>query len=68
MKLFVLAIALMTLSGCASWTRNTAGTADGACAVWPATPYSKLDTEKTIEGNRLNNARREGFCGVEGDQ
>lgn len=62
MKLFVLAMLCATLSGCASWTRSSAVTAEGVCAVWPITPYSKKDTPETIEGNRLNNARHEGFC------
>ena len=63
MKLSVLATLLaLTLGGCVSSTGNTAVTADAVCSVWPITPYSKLDTAKTIEGNRLNNARHEGFC------
>lgn len=62
MRYAILIASILTLGGCASWTKSTVATADAACKVWPTTPYSKNDTKETIEGNRLNNARREGWC------
>ena len=62
MRYAILTILLTTLNGCGSLTKTIVATADSACQVWPVTPYSKKDTKETIEGNRLNNARREGWC------
>ena len=63
MRYALVMLLAVTLSGCSSWTKSTAVTAKSVCSVWPVTPYSKKDTPATIEGNRLNNARHEGFCG-----
>lgn len=50
----------VTLSGCAT---TMGGGAIEACTVWPPTSWSVKDTDKTIEGNKVNNARRTAFCG-----
>lgn len=63
MRFALAMICAMTLSACAKWTGGSAATAEAACAVWPYTPYSAKDTRETIDGNRLNNARRDGWCG-----
>lgn len=47
------------LAGCA---RTTAIGVTEACAVWPYTSWHVKDTDKTIEGNKVNNARRAEFC------
>lgn len=48
-----------TLSGCA---KLTAIGATEACAVWPYTTWSTADTDETIAGNKVNNARKQAFC------
>lgn len=63
MKAFVVAmIFLPILTACNATTGGAEIAVRGACGVWPATPYSKLDTKATRAGNQLNNARRDGFC------
>lgn len=61
MRYVLVTLSLMVLPGCA--TTGTAVTAEGVCSVWPSTSYSQKDTPETIKGNRINNARRSGFCG-----
>jgi hypothetical protein len=60
MKLFVLATMLcLTLAGCA---KEIAIGAREACVVWPYTSWHDDDTDQTIRGNKVNNARKEAFC------
>lgn len=63
---FVLAtLCLSILTACGTpktGTVETAVSVETVCTVWPRTSYSRLDTDPTIRGNRLNNARRDGFC------
>lgn len=32
------------------------------CTVWPYTTWVEQDSDLTILGNKLNNARKKGFC------
>lgn len=61
MRYALVMLSFLALTGCA--TTSGVVTAKGACSVWPHTTYAKEDTPPTIEGNKLNNARRKGFCG-----
>jgi len=62
MRFVLVMLSTILLSACAHQT-NPAVTVSSVCAIWPQTKYSKYDTDETIIGNRVNNARRSGFCG-----
>lgn len=54
-------LSILALTSCASLT-PTAATVKAACSAWPYTSYQKGDTDRTIAGNKLNDARKDGFC------
>ena len=61
---FVLAMLLMSpLMACSSLT-GTVETNKSACQVWRNVSWSSKDTPQTIGEVKVNNARREGYCGA----
>ena len=61
---FVLAMLLMSpLMACSSLT-GTSATNGAACEVWKDVSWSSKDTPQTITEIKVNNARRDGYCGV----
>lgn len=59
----LLAILLICpLTGCATLT-GTKETNGSVCNVWKEVSWSKKDTDQTIQEIKVNNARREGWCG-----
>jgi hypothetical protein len=62
MRLLLVMPLLLVLSGCLSLT-GTGGTDLVACSVWRDVSWSSKDTPQTITEVKVNNARREGFCG-----
>lgn len=59
-KLMTVCAATLLVGGC-SMTTGIVGT--DACAVWRPISWSQKDTPETIEGVKINNARRLGYCG-----
>lgn len=65
MRYVLATLCLSILTACGTpktGTVETAVSVETVCSIWPSTTYSRRDTDQTIRGNRLNNARREGFC------
>jgi hypothetical protein len=62
MRLKLLLISNLLLTGCAS-TIATSESNRAVCSVWQDIGWSKKDTDLTIEGVKINNARRHGWCG-----
>ena len=61
---FVLVTLLMyPLMACSSLT-GTVETNKSACQVWKDVSWSSKDTSQTIGEVKVNNARREGYCGA----
>lgn len=58
-----LKLTLAVVSGLlvASCSRTT-GTGATECLVWQPISWSTKDTPQTIEGVKLNNARRDAYC------
>jgi hypothetical protein len=60
---YALAILLsFPLTGCVTLT-GTKETNGAVCNVWKDVSWSKKDTDQTIQEIKVNNARREGWCG-----
>ena len=51
-----------TLTGCVTLT-GTKETNTSVCQVWKDISWSSKDTTQTIIEVKINNARREGYCG-----
>lgn len=61
LALLVLAFSLTILASCQ--TPSTA-TSDDVCLIWSGISYSaKNDTPETVQGVRVNNAKRQSYCG-----
>ncbi len=53
---------LPILTNCA--TTSTTATDKGVCSVWSGLTYSASgDTPETVQGIRVNNAKRDTYCG-----
>ena len=60
---FVLAmLSTLALTGCVTLT-GTKETNQSVCQVWKDVSWSSKDTTQTIIEVKVNNARREGYCG-----
>jgi starvation-inducible outer membrane lipoprotein len=53
---------MFLLTGCSTLT-GTVETNRSACEVWKDVSWSSKDTTQTIIEVKINNARREGYCG-----
>ena len=62
LPLLLVIVSAATLSGCARVT--AIGGISTACDVWKPISWSSKDTTDTIVEVKVNNARRNGFCGV----
>jgi hypothetical protein len=66
MRFVPVMLSMFLLAGCASTTSLSVTTdngADAACSVWRPVSWSQKDTDQTIREVKINNARRDGFCG-----
>jgi hypothetical protein len=63
MRLLLAMPLLLVLTGC-SKVMGTAETNLSACSVWRDISWSSKDTPQTITEVKVNNARREGYCGA----
>jgi hypothetical protein len=62
MRLLLVMPLLLVLTGC-SKMMGIGATDPAACTVWRDVSWSSKDTPQTITEVKVNNARREGFCG-----
>ena len=62
MRLLLAMLLTSTLTGCATLT-GTSETNASVCQVWKDVSWSAKDTTQTIIEVKINNARREGYCG-----
>jgi hypothetical protein len=53
---------IFLLTGCSTLT-GTSETNKSVCQVWKDVSWSSKDTTQTIIEVKINNARREGYCG-----
>jgi hypothetical protein len=62
MRLLLAMLLTSTLTGCVTLT-GTKETNRSVCQVWKDISWSSKDTTQTIIEVKINNARREGYCG-----
>ena len=62
MRLLLAMLLTSTLTGCVTLT-GTSETNVSVCQVWKDVSWSSKDTTQTIIEVKINNARREGYCG-----
>ncbi len=62
MRLLLAMLLMFPLTACSSLT-GTSETNQTACYVWKDISWSSKDTPQTITEIKVNNARRDGYCG-----
>ena len=62
MRLMLAMLLTLPLIGCETLT-GTVETNKSACEVWKDVSWSQKDTTQTIIEVKVNNARRQGYCG-----
>jgi hypothetical protein len=62
MRLLLAMLLTSTLTGCVTLT-GTKEINTSVCQVWKDISWSSKDTTQTIIEVKINNARREGYCG-----